>query len=202
MTTFGFNTLLTNAYIMTASETHHLLRSTPFGPAALVWASSSSGPKVLRIFLPNPKREAIELVQKHFPHSRMLASKAIQELAERIEAFMRGEDIRFSLHMISIELCPPFQKQVLEAEYKIPRGRISTYGRIAAHIGTPKGARAVGTALANNPFPIIIPCHRAIRSDYTLGGFQGGLQMKRALLAQEGITFSDEGKIISRPLHY
>jgi hypothetical protein len=53
-----------------------------------------------------------------------------------------------------------------------------------------------------NPCPIIIPCHRAIRSDHTLGGFQGGLQMKRAVLAHEGIQFSDDGKIISGRIYY
>lgn len=187
---------------MSVSEGHHLLRATTFGPVALLWASDKIGPKVLRIFLSNAQIAASQLVRMHSPYSRMLTCDAIDQLADKIEAFLGGEDIRFSLDMVSIEICPPFQKRVLEAEYGIPRGSISTYGRIAAHIGTPKGARAVGTALAKNPYPIIIPCHRAIRSDHTLGGFQGGLQMKRALLAHEGIQFSDEGKIISGRIYY
>jgi methylated-DNA-[protein]-cysteine S-methyltransferase len=60
----------------------------------------------------------------------------------------------------------------------------------------PRAARAVGTALARNPFPVIIPCHRAIRGDGTLGGFGGGLKMKRALLEMEGVRFDRYGKVM------
>ena len=91
---------------------------------------------------------------------------------------------------------------MLRAEHAIPRGRVSTYKLIANHIGYPTGARAVGTALATNPFPIIIPCHRAIRADGTLGGFQGGLNMKRALLEMEGINFQDTNHIANQAFYY
>ena len=79
--------------------------------------------------------------------------------------------------------------------------RVSTYRRIAAHLGVPKGARAVGNALATNPFPIVIPCHRAIRSDGALGGYQGGLAMKRALLMQEGVDVDERGRVVSPRLY-
>jgi methylated-DNA-[protein]-cysteine S-methyltransferase len=88
------------------------------------------------------------------------------------------------------------------AEYRIPRGWISTYGRIARHLGTPGGARAVGGALARNPFPIIIPCHRAIGANSELGGFRGGLEMKRALLELEGVEFSQTGKVLTDRIYY
>jgi methylated-DNA-[protein]-cysteine S-methyltransferase len=91
---------------------------------------------------------------------------------------------------------------VLLAEYEIPRSWVSTYGRIARSLGIPDGARAVGGALSRNPFPIIIPCHRAIRSNGELGGFQGGLRMKRALLELEGIGFSAEGKVLTERIYY
>jgi len=58
-------------------------------------------------------------------------------------------------------------------------------------LGTPGAGRAVGNALARNPFPLVIPCHRAVRSDGALGGYQGGVQMKRKLLALEGVAFRD-----------
>jgi len=60
----------------------------------------------------------------------------------------------------------------------------------------------VGNALAKNPFPIIIPCHRAIKTNGDLGGFQGGVKMKRALLEQEGIKFSNQGKVIIKKIYY
>jgi methylated-DNA-[protein]-cysteine S-methyltransferase len=70
------------------------------------------------------------------------------------------------------------------------------------HLGKPNGVRAVGNALANNPFPLIVPCHRAIRSDCHLGGYQGGLEMKRALLTKEGISFDSVGRVKCSRLHY
>ncbi len=83
-----------------------------------------------------------------------------------------------------------------------PYGQVSTYTFIASHLGVPKGARAVGNALANNPFPLIMPCHRAIRSDLTLGGYQGGLEMKQTLLASEGIHFDDSGRVKYPAFYY
>ncbi|MBN2086250.1 MAG: MGMT family protein [Anaerolineales bacterium] len=115
-------------------------------------------------------------------------------MAGRIRAFLNGENIVFDLASAALEVCGEFQRKVLMAEYRIPRGRISTYGRIAKHIGAPGAARAVGTALAANPFPILIPCHRALRADGGIGGYQGGAKMKRSLLEMEGVEFTDSGK--------
>lgn len=84
----------------------------------------------------------------------------------------------------------------------IPRGSVSTYQRIAKHLGHDNATRAVGGALSNNPFPIIIPCHRAIRSDGTLGGYQGGLEMKRTLLKMEGVLFHPSGYVMTDKFFY
>jgi methylated-DNA-[protein]-cysteine S-methyltransferase len=99
-------------------------------------------------------------------------------------------------------VCSPFQKRVLLTEAKIPRGFISTYGRIAARLGMPAGARAVGHALAMNPFPLIMPCHRTVGSHGALSGFQDGLEMKRTLLLQEGIKFLKTGKAIMNKVYF
>ena len=104
----------------------------------------------------------------------------------------------FFLEIVDLDSIKLFQKKVLIAKHSIPRGWISTYRRLSNHIGNPKGARAVGNALKNNPFPIIIPCHRVIKSDGSLGGFQGGMKMKRALLEMEGIEFSAEGRVTAK----
>jgi methylated-DNA-[protein]-cysteine S-methyltransferase len=79
---------------------------------------------------------------------------------------------------------------------------VSTYGRIAKILGTPDGARTVGNVLSRNPFPIVIPCHRAIRSNGQLGGFQGGLEMKQVLLRFEGIEFSRSGRVLTKRIYY
>jgi methylated-DNA-[protein]-cysteine S-methyltransferase len=91
---------------------------------------------------------------------------------------------------------------VLYAEHQIPRGRVSTYRLIAEHLGIKNGARSVGNALATNPVPIIVPCHRAIRSDHYLGGYQGGVEMKRTLLKNEGIPFDRAGRVICDKFYY
>ncbi|MFZ2089711.1 MAG: methylated-DNA--[protein]-cysteine S-methyltransferase [Desulfobaccales bacterium] len=119
----------------------------------------------------------------------------IDAITDGLEAFLSGADISFSLDSVRLDLFPPFQQEVLRAEHGIPRGQVSTYNLIAAYIGRAGAARAVGAALAANPFPLIIPCHRAVRSDRTLGGFQGGLPMKRALLEAEGLAFDGSGLV-------
>lgn len=81
----------------------------------------------------------------------------------------------------------PFQRQVLEATQKIPRGEVRTYGALAASLGRPAAARAVGTALARNPLPLLIPCHRVVAAHLRLGRYSdGGPLRKRQLLVREG----------------
>jgi len=75
-----------------------------------------------------------------------------------------------------------------------------TYGGLAASIGVPGGARAVGGALAGNPLPLIFPCHRVIRGDGTLGGFGGGLDLKKTLLTREGVSFDRRGRVMPNHL--
>jgi len=168
---------------------------TRFGSFAVIWSDYEGQPKVRRILLSGPQLSARVSCRRYFPNSRVSSSSEISLLINEIEAFLTGVDIRFSLDIVRLDLCSAFQKQVLLAEYAIPRGKVSTYKLIAGYIGKPEGARAVGTALATNPFPVVIPCHRAIRSDGTLGGYQGGLKMKRDLLEMEGVVFNNSGSV-------
>lgn len=83
----------------------------------------------------------------------------------------------------------PFQREVLAAARAIPRGQTRTYGDLAAQIGRPRAARAVGTALGHNPLPLLIPCHRVVAAGSFLGQYSdGGQEMKRRLLAYEGVN--------------
>lgn len=82
----------------------------------------------------------------------------------------------------------PFQQAVLRKALEIPRGEVRPYGWIAAEIGHPKAVRAVGTALGHNPVPLIVPCHRVVRTDGTIGEYSlGGPRNKRTILAAEGV---------------
>ena len=173
-----------------------------FEAVAIVWRSVDNLPGIIRIFLSNPQQSADELARTIFSDSTSSSCSEIDVVARKIEAFLAGEDITFSLDIARMDMCSEFQQKVLRAEHAIPRGYVSTYQRIAMHVGNPSGARAVGMALANNPFPILIPCHRAIRSDGSPGGYQGGSEMKVALLKMEGISISEDGCISTPNIFY
>jgi methylated-DNA-[protein]-cysteine S-methyltransferase len=83
--------------------------------------------------------------------------------------------------------CTPFERAVLETTLEIPAGEIRPYGWVAGRIGRPRAVRAVGTALGRNPVPLLIPCHRVVRSDGDVGNYGFGTENKRALLAHEHV---------------
>ncbi len=89
---------------------------------------------------------------------------------------------------VDLSRVPSFERTVLQALRRIPPGQVRTYGQIARTVGKPGAARAVGTACARNPLPLLIPCHRVVRSDGGLGGYslKGGVGLKRQLLEAEG----------------
>lgn len=178
------------------------LRDTPFGPVALLWSAYRGQPNIVRVLLSRPGSSGKERVMTAFPDFLSSSCAEVDVVADRIVAFLSGEDVRFSLDHVRLDLCSMFQQKVLRAEHGIPRGRVSTYQRIARYLGNAKSARAVGRALAKNPFPIIVPCHRAVRSDLTLGGYQGGLEMKRALLEMEGVVFDASGRVVAGEVFY
>lgn len=184
------------------SSTNYLLQETTFGRVAVVWQQDSERPKIIRVILSAPGSPADRAVMILFPGSRRATCGDVSDVASGIRNFLEGDSRRFRLDGVALELCSHFQRRVLIAEHRIPRGKVSTYGLIARHLGMPSAGRAVGRALATNPFPIIIPCHRAIRSDRSLGGYQGGIAMKRALLQMEGIGFDAAGRVITSDLHY
>jgi methylated-DNA-[protein]-cysteine S-methyltransferase len=185
-----------------SAQPAYCLRGTPFGVVAVVWSVHQGQPKIRRVLLCRPGVSAEHLVKAAFPDSISASCAEVDVVAGQIVAFLKGDDVHFSLDMARLDLCSIFQQKVLRAEYGIPRGRVSTYQRIARYLGNANGARAVGAALANNPFPIIIPCHRAIRSDGTLGGYQGGLEMKRALLEMEGVLLNNMGRVLTKEFFY
>jgi O-6-methylguanine DNA methyltransferase len=98
---------------------------------------------------------------------------------------------------------PPFERQVLQKTAEIPRGEIRPYSWVAAEIGRPLASRAVGNALARNPIPFVIPCHRVVRADGTIGQYgAGGPDSKRALLAAEGIDPAELSRLPGQGVRY
>lgn len=184
------------------SRLRHLFESSPFGRFAVVWSETTARPVVRRLFLSGRGIDAGEHVSARLPASRVGRDRLVSELARGVRRFLEGEDVSFSLDLIDLDACSPFQRTVLLAEREIPRGRVSTYGGIARHLGIAGGARAIGGALARNPFPIIIPCHRAVCAGGRLGGYQGGVGMKRTLLEHEGALFSDGNRLLNPKLFH
>ncbi len=111
------------------------------------------------------------------------------QLALKVVELLEGEA---ELPRFSLEHVSPFMERVCTATLVIPRGKVTSYGEIAKKIGSPRALRAVGRALAANPLPIVIPCHRVVRSDLSLGGYTGGVELKRLLLEVEGVPVIGE----------
>ena len=114
----------------------------------------------------------------------------VAELAKKIQDYCKGKPVDFSLEKFDFTKVPEFRKKVYLTLFKTKRGETLSYGELAQRSGYPQAARAVGTAMKNNPFPFIIPCHRVIKSDGSLGGFFGAEEMKKNMIELES------GKII------
>jgi methylated-DNA-[protein]-cysteine S-methyltransferase len=110
---------------------------------------------------------------------------ALDRVRLELDEYFAGRRRRFDF-TLDWSLIGPFAQRVLRATAAIPFGGVSTYAEVAAQAGSPRGSRAAGNALGSNPIPIVIPCHRVLRSGGALGGYGGGLERKRHLLALEG----------------
>lgn len=108
------------------------------------------------------------------------------DLPERLRRYAEGEAVDLG-DGVRIATGTPFQRDVWRTLNEIPRGETRSYAWVAQRIGRPRAVRAVGQAVGSNPLPLLVPCHRVLASDGSLGGFGGGLEMKRQLLRLEGV---------------
>ena len=133
-------------------------------------------------------RREIDFLARFEPRTHLEKdSSAVQEAIDQLREYFSGERNTFRLP-VDLALLTPFQRSVLKTACRIHPGQVWTYQQVAQEMGRPKSSRPVGQALAHNPLPIIIPCHRVIASDGSLGGYSGGsgLTAKRWLLRLEG----------------
>lgn len=107
------------------------------------------------------------------------------DVVRQLRAYFAGRRRSFDLPL-DLGKLTSFQRRVLRAAARVPAGRVVSYGDLARRIGQPRGSRAVGQALGRNPVPIVVPCHRVVASGGGLGGYTGGLDIKRKLLRLEG----------------
>jgi len=110
----------------------------------------------------------------------------IRTFARQLQQYASGKRVRWTVPL-DLAAGTAFQQAVWRALKTIPCGQTRSYGWVARRIGRPKASRAVGAACGENPIPIVVPCHRVIAGDGSIGGFGGGLPMKRRLLQAEGV---------------
>jgi methylated-DNA-[protein]-cysteine S-methyltransferase len=111
--------------------------------------------------------------------------KALEQTIDAFAQYFLGRPPVFDLPLLDFSPLSELEKAVLVQTMKIPWGQTLSYGQLALAAGRPKAARFVGATMAKNPFPVFVPCHRVVRSDGSLGGFGGGLDLKRRMLALE-----------------
>ncbi len=161
---------------------YHLF-STRFGHAAILFEKA---PLVIkRVFLPHHSRKVLKGHIIEIGGATAGHTPEVLSLCRDIQAYFDGVPIRQPWKLLDLRGLTPLQRVVLKTVATVPHGTTRTYGQIAAQIGRPRACRFVGTTLACNPFPVVIPCHRIVRADGSAGGFSGGTELKRRMLALE-----------------
>ena len=158
--------------------------NSPIGILGLVRDDDS----LLRIYLPN-ENISVSKLQQQYPGKDIAEDKLeFKETIDQLTEYFDGQRKVFTIKT-KVESSPFYKKALLEVA-KVPYGKTSSYSDIALRLNNPKATRAVGTANARNPLPIIIPCHRIIAKNGKLGGYAGGLKMKKYLLDFEKMNLN------------
>ncbi len=163
---------------------------TPVGRCAVGWGERG----IVAVQLPEATQVSTRArLLRRVPHAQEAAAPPeVERALDGIRALMRGEPSDLAKIALDMDGVPPFHRRVYEVARTIPPGGTLSYGEVAARLGSPGSARAVGQALGKNPFPIIVPCHRVLAAGGKLGGFSanGGVSTKLRLLAIEGAAIS------------
>jgi methylated-DNA-[protein]-cysteine S-methyltransferase len=155
----------------------------PFGP--LLLATTPKG--LVRVGLPNQDADQllVDLATRVSP--RVLEAPAqLDEARRELDLYFAGKLTEFDLPL-DWQLSKDFRRKVLRAIARIPYGQTRSYTEMATSAGNERAVRAAGTACGTNPIPLVVPCHRVLRSGGALGGYGGGVPMKEGLLRLEGI---------------
>lgn len=154
---------------------------TPVGP--LLLAASERG--LCRIsYDPEPER-LLESLARGFGARVLRSPKPLEPVRRELDEYFEGRRREFDLPL-DVSPVTGFNREVLDALARVPYGEVTTYGTLAAKVGRPNAARAVGGFMNRNPIPIVLPCHRVVGADGRLVGYGGGLERKEQLLRLEG----------------
>ena len=166
------------------------LFETALGTASIAWSERG----VVGVQLPEADVSSLRTrLRRQFPNSSEAPPQPeIQRAIDAMTALLRGESRDLDDVALDVTHVPPFDRQVYEIARTIPPGKTLTYGQIATALGDVHLARDVGQALAHNPFPLVVPCHRVLAAGGKLGGFsaRGGVTTKQRLLTLERANVS------------
>ena len=167
------------------------LFDTAIGRCALVWGEGG----IVGFLLPEgDEARTRERVARRYPEAREgPAPQVCAEAMATVTAHLAGKLHELAAIPVDLAAMPLFNRRVYDIARAIPAGRTLTYGEVAARLGEPGAAQAVGRALGENPIPVIVPCHRVLAAGGRLHGFSapGGVETKRRLLEIEGARTSD-----------
>jgi methylated-DNA-[protein]-cysteine S-methyltransferase len=153
----------------------------PFG--TLLVAATTTG--LVRIALAVEGHDAVLQGVADSVSPRILATtRRVDPIARQLDEYFAGRRHQFDV-ALDLRLARGFRREVLDRLLEIPYGRTESYAEVARATGSPRAVRAVGSACSHNPVPLVVPCHRVVRSDGTVGNYLGGTAMKEALLALE-----------------
>lgn len=155
----------------------YLTDSSPLG--RLLVAATEYG--ICAVSLADSDEELVAALQREYPKATILKSEDVRRLLKEVLKFFQGQLLSLPLDLRGTD----FQRKVWAALQTIPYGSTSSYSDVARMVGKPRAVRAVANACGDNPVPLIIPCHRVIRKDGSLGGYGLGVHRKRQLLAME-----------------
>ena len=155
-------------------------------PLGTIWVALSER-GLISVEIQKSKQQFLTILKARYQAEFIVDQHQTSSVLQQIAAYLNGQRAHFDIP-IDWSVMTSFQREALGATYAIPRGKVQTYGQIAAKCGNPRASRAVGRAEATNPMPLVIPCHRVVAADQSLHGFSapGGLDTKAWLLRLEG----------------
>jgi methylated-DNA-[protein]-cysteine S-methyltransferase len=170
-----------------AAAAEHLLDvgfdviDSPIGPLLV----AATGRGLARIFFDAEPELHLDRLAKAFGPRVLRSAPTVDAARRQLDEYFEGSRSSFALE-VDLRGAAPFAQQVLDELARVPYGQTTTYGTLAAKVGAPRAARAVGMVMNRNPIPIVLPCHRVVGSTGSLTGYAGGLHVKERLLRLEG----------------
>ncbi|RAP51791.1 MAG: hypothetical protein BZ137_09700 [Methanosphaera sp. rholeuAM130] len=180
----------------------YIITNTLIGEITIVWDDSNN--IIKQILLPDNNTKKSNLGNISFTGVLFEShpNNAIRDLISRIKEAVKGTDVSFDINKMDLSSLTDFQRSVLEKQFEIPYGYVTTYKILAQMINKPRSARPVANVLSANPFPILIPCHRTVLSTWEVGGYAGlrSNYYKKFLLLNEGVVI--DGDVVDKQSHF